>query len=63
MFRSTNKFINYLLYLGQNIAGELKNDLFIFGGAENKEQWNFQIKVVGPFCCGFENKSRRLSLI
>lgn len=38
MFRSTNKFINYLLYLGQNIAGELKNDLFIFGGAENKEQ-------------------------
>lgn len=46
MFRSTNKFINYLLYPGQNIAGKLKNELFIFGGAGNKEQWNFQIKVV-----------------
>lgn len=63
MFRSTNKFINYLLHPGQNIADELKNELFIFRGAGNKEQWNFQIKVVGPFCCGFENKSRRLSLI
>lgn len=61
--RSTNKFINYLLHPGQNIAGKLKNELFIFGGAGNKEQWKFQIKVVGPFCCGFENKSRRLSLI
>lgn len=30
MFRSTNKFINYLLYPGQNIAGKLKNELFIF---------------------------------
>lgn len=38
MFRSTNKFINYLLYPGQNIAGKLKNELFIFGGAGNKEQ-------------------------
>lgn len=45
MFRSTNKFINYLLYPGQNIAGKLKNELFIFGGAGNEEQWNFQIKV------------------
>lgn len=28
--RSTNKFINYLLHPGQNIAGKLKNELFIF---------------------------------
>ena len=38
MFRSPNKFINYLLYSGQNIAGKLKNELFIFGGAGNEEQ-------------------------
>lgn len=38
MFRSTNKFINYLLHPGQNIADELKNELFIFRGAGNKEQ-------------------------
>lgn len=38
MFRSTNKFINYLLYPGQNIAAKLKNELFIFGGAGNQEQ-------------------------
>lgn len=38
MFRSTNKFINCLLYPGQNIAGKLKNELFIFEGAGNKEQ-------------------------